>query len=273
MDDNKQDGQRQVAGQMFSSPATAEQHVGSSENSVFGFGAANMNSNNNFMGSSPDFSTNAASASYDNNDNSKIISANGNGNSNGDGNSNNRKRRSDSMSGGDLEDILSQITNKMDALNTNGDTHEDMLTAFVTVLDVDRSMAEFFCESADWNLETAVAIYLENTDRTDIMREYALQTEALQQQRTKRTKSDVAKYRNRNVNIEGLPADWQAMVSRREGTIYFRHIPTNHTQFAVPDGFADALPIEDGDGIGMDAMESTTTSTSTTSISDPAIMR
>lgn len=57
-----------------------------------------------------------------------------------------------------VDDILGQITSKLDTLST-GASDEDLLEAFISVLDVEASMATFFLESAAWKLDAAVAIF------------------------------------------------------------------------------------------------------------------
>ena len=165
-----------------------------------------------------------------------------------------RKRQSDSM--GDIEDIMAQITSKMDTLSTEA-SKDDMLTAFVTVLSVETCMAEFFLESSAWNLETAISLYMENSDHINVshsgmnmnmnmnMNSSGIgsmgnhpRIGSLSVDQRSRKKCKNMQYKQMVVEIAGLPADWTAHVSRSGGEIYFRH-NDGTTQFQVPPGFAD----------------------------------
>ena len=148
----------------------------------------------------------------------------------------------------------------MDTLSTSA-SKDDMLSAFVTVLNVELHMAEFFLESSAWNLETAIGIYMENTDHVNLAHgmSMSMNTNAnpsmnmsigspraglssMDQQQHAKKKSKTMQYKQMRVEIAGLPADWSAHVSRSGGEVYFRHEFSGTTQFQVPPGFSDEEP-------------------------------
>lgn len=182
-----------------------------------------------------------------------------------------RKRRNYNTST-ELEDIMDQITSKMDSLST-GKSKDDMLSGFVAVLGVSLQMAEFFLESSAWDLQCAVSLYLENNDHDNLgfslpaqeaahsmaQTQYersainssaptgsldfdlALQVQQEENQRNNSNKrSKRQKYKGRKVEIAGLPDGWEAYVSRSGGEVYFINNQTRVRQFQVPPGYADA---------------------------------
>lgn len=151
----------------------------------------------------------------------------------------------------------------MKELSTNT-TKEDMVLAFIQVLDIETHMAEFFLESAAWNIESAVSIYLENAQGSQSSSSFEAsqfqvgidgkQLEMMgymgKRARTEGTDDRRARYLGMDVFIHGLPDGWSAKVSRHRGEIYFVNNNTGHRQNAVPPGFAD-IPPENEDDVPM----------------------
>ena len=146
----------------------------------------------------------------------------------------------------DVDDILGQITSKMNSLTTAGGemSHDDLLTIFMEVLDVDTTQADFYLESADFNIEVAVGLCMESMQNYT----FAKHSEMIaRQQQQLYAKSRGVKpqqlYLPRDVEIAGLPPNWIAKVSRHTGEVYFINTETRATQKEVPPGYAD-LPAE-----------------------------
>lgn len=129
-------------------------------------------------------------------------------------------------------------------------TKEDMVLAFIQVLDIDTAMAEFFLESSGWDIEAAVSIYLENAGQSGVTGSSSSfvaaqfsagmgDKQAVHQGKRARAAERVPRYLPLDVFIHGLPDGWAAKVSRHSGEIYFIHTATGHRQNAVPPGFAD----------------------------------
>merc|ERR1711991_155684 len=145
----------------------------------------------------------------------------------------------------------------MKELSTNT-TKEDMVLAFIQVLDIETHMAEFFLESAAWNIESAVGIYLESSQGSQSGPSFEASQFHLDAQRkvpvapdfsTKRARTSFdgePRYLGLDVFIHGLPEGWSAKVSRHTGEIYFVNNATGNTQFAVPPGFADVSSDQEG---------------------------
>ena len=173
----------------------------------------------------------------------------------------------------EAEDLLGQICSKLNSLTT-ADSNEQKIDAFVTVLACTKDEAIFFLESADWSVEAAVGLWLENgqdsyskrsryTDLAFDLDPSLRSTSAYgdlssSQMLGHRNSGGIRgphKYVARPVVIEGLDPAWTAWVSRSSGRVYFKHEESSHTQEQVPPGFADdpnyALAVASGgDGNG-----------------------
>eukprot|EP00981_Chlorochromonas_danica_P012601 scaffold5200_cov165-Ochromonas_danica.AAC.4 len=148
----------------------------------------------------------------------------------------NRQRYNDDNT---LDDLVGQITHKLNGMSTGEDSKSISISAFLDVLGCSSEEAEFYLESSMWEIQTAVALWLENNPHPlTSFPKYI-------------TQPIIPKYREREVIIAGLPLDWSARVSAADGTIYFVHLPTGERQMSVPPGFADPLP---------DSLEATTSS-------------
>ena len=61
---------------------------------------------------------------------------------------------------------FSTVTSKLGALSTNiDDQKEHSVKAFVEVLHCNQEHANFYLESAGWNIEVAIALWLENNNQ------------------------------------------------------------------------------------------------------------
>ena len=147
----------------------------------------------------------------------------------------------------DFEDIMSLITSKMDALSTTTEdvSKDEIIAIFMTVLECPDGEAVFYLESTNWNIETAVQLKLEaeeNLYHSKRERAFLNQPQPFRDPVFFQDGSFLQKYLAREVNIEGLPEGWRAVVSRRTGTIYFVNEALNIRQSRVPPGFADSPP-------------------------------
>ena len=104
---------------------------------------------------------------------------------------------------------------------------DELLTAFISVLDCSSQDAGFFLEASLWNIEEAVVLYLDRLERPRVA------TQSGYKAPPKKT------YAGRVVVIEGLPLGWTARVSRSTGQVVFLHSESQFEQFQVPPGFAD----------------------------------
>lgn len=186
-----------------------------------------------FPPAAPSIDFNASSSTIDASDGMRTgVASSGNG-----------KKRSGSRRDGelDMDDILGQITQKLNSLTTAGQPNwsdSELMNTLMEVLDIDTSQAQFFLESAAYNVELAVSIYMEMQQS----QYYNMQSSSsflLQQQQYK--KRSTRGYVGREVEIVGLPEGWTARVSRHSGEVYFINTETGHSQNAVPPGFADAV--------------------------------
>jgi hypothetical protein len=156
--------------------------------------------------------------------------------------SNNKKRTNDEYNN-DADDLISQICSRLNGLVTTDATSDDAhVEVFVEVLQCSEPEAKFFLESANWDVATAVSLYLE------------------EQQYSKRRHTGDNSYNyeppkpmfaNKSVNIEGLDPDWRAEVNSMTGCIFFIHIPSGYTQNQVPPGFAEIEQHNDNQDVEM----------------------
>lgn len=164
----------------------------------------------------------------------------------------------------DADDLLGQICSKLNTLTTV-DTNENKIEAFTMVLACTKEEAIFFLESAQWSVEAAVGLWLENGQdnkrsrfavpglHTTLGGSFEYDPKAFDGQWGGPTplSSDPSggvwfgsvlapgRYIAKPVVIEGLDPVWSAWVSRKSGHVYFRHDASGHTQREVPPGFAD----------------------------------
>jgi len=160
--------------------------------------------------------------------------------------------------------LVLPVTSKLTTLSTNELTEENSIKAFVDVLNCSRQEAEFYLESSNWNVETAVMLWLENnpTSYSGANHVYGGSTYAempfypammpipanpnvFQRPRNQ------PKYRSRTVVIEDLPSEWTARVSKHTGYVYFVHTATGATQYSVPSGYADLSGTSQNDALDL----------------------
>lgn len=138
------------------------------------------------------------------------------------------------------------VTMKMKSLSTTN-SNEEKVHIFISVLDINASSAEFFLESALWDLEAAVALYLESTGDNNRLITHGYNQWGNSDDGGKRSKRGPSnfqmpnRYRSREVVVLDLPEGWGAKVSKTLGTVYFVHLESGHTQNEVPPGFADLV--------------------------------
>ena len=119
-------------------------------------------------------------------------------------------------------------------------------------------------ESSNWNVETAVMLWLENNPTSyssanhiygastyaempfyPAMMPVAANPNTFQRPRTQ------PKFRSRTVVIEDLPSEWTARVSKHTGYVYFVHTATGATQYSVPTGYADLSGTSENDALDL----------------------
>jgi hypothetical protein len=149
--------------------------------------------------------------------------------------------------------ILFAVTSKLTSLSTTEQhTEQDSIKAFTDVLNCSASEAQFYLESSNWNVETAVMLWLENNPTNSYASAssfgypaggYAYPTFSVQNSNHANRSFNKPKatplYRCKQVCISDLTEGWTARVSRSSGQVYFIHLATGTTQFSVPPGYAD----------------------------------
>eukprot|EP01038_Epipyxis_sp_PR26KG_P005139 gene5139-7156_t len=190
-----------------------------------------------------------------------------------------RKRSRRAHEENPIDDILVQITSKMNSLSTSENSRQvDLINAFMEVLGCDSNEASFYLESTQWNIESAVTLWLENNTLPNA--EIYNNSGTNNNHRTynnniNNTNNDINNINNNNkfnynrtvdstlfnpkdlwynrlVQIEGLPIDWEARVNPQHGTVYFIHIPSGNTQEFVPPGYADRYVNDNNTSNGWD---------------------
>lgn len=142
-----------------------------------------------------------------------------------------------------IDDILGQICSKMTSLTTadRQTGREEMIEAFISVLDCSSEEAEFFLESSLWDIQAAVMLWFDTGKGEGDGKRMRNQSEFHNTQSFYSHPIAPPRYLPRRVSIDGLPEGWAARVSRTDGSIVFLHIASGHQQRCVPPGFADAL--------------------------------
>ncbi len=156
------------------------------------------------------------------------------------------------------------MTSKLNTLSTNEDEKkEECANAFIDVLGCSKTEASFYLESTEWNLESAVMLWLEN-NTTSSSSGYGnggsnsrysynhLQAPVMAHLTNGYSSyaSQNKKYEPREVRIAGLPDDWKAVVNENSGNVQFVHVPTGFLQNNVPPGYADR--VDDDEVYGSD---------------------
>jgi len=144
-----------------------------------------------------------------------------------------------------FDDILSSLTASLTTLSTKEPSKEDQLNTFIKVLDIAPSEASFMLSSANYDLAKAVSLYLEITTR-----------DSAPEKGPSASRRRVGARQDKQIEIEGLPLGWMALVSSTQGTVYFMHIESGVEQAQVPPGLLDEEAKQDPDvGQGVDEFE------------------
>jgi hypothetical protein len=145
--------------------------------------------------------------------------------------------------------VCAKISSLTTADSSNMDNnHDEMIMAFMSVLECSSQEASFFLESTVWNIEEAVTLYLDTQQRADMGKKHKVDYAYA----AKAHHVPVAvEYKRKQVFIQGLPDGWSAWVSRLNGGVFFVHDATGHTQTAVPPGFADIDVENDANSIAV----------------------
>lgn len=126
----------------------------------------------------------------------------------------------------DVDDIFSQICSKMDSLSTSesSSNKDEIVAAFIDVLNCTSDNAVFFLESAAWNIESAIHIWLESNQSSQFYDS---------------SSQNKVRYSNRQIIIPDLPTDWIAQVHPIRGNVIFINKVTGLRQNEVPPGYAE----------------------------------
>jgi hypothetical protein len=126
-----------------------------------------------------------------------------------------------------IEEIMSQITMKLTTLSTESSTsRQDSIVAFLMVLGCSDYEAQFYLESSDWDIQTAVSLYLENNPNSmtfldnNPIRAGTLQAKYFAEPAT--INDSKCQWSDRIVKIVGLDPSWEARVNPYDGHIFFQ---------------------------------------------------
>lgn len=122
------------------------------------------------------------------------------------------------------DDILGQITSKLSTINM-AERSDEVVQAFISVLMCTVEEANFYLESAEWEIGNAISLYLD--------------TQQFRHRGHKRLQHP--QYEPKQIIIEGLPSDWIASVHELHGSVVFTHIPSGNIQTEIPQPFYDYL--------------------------------
>ncbi len=122
------------------------------------------------------------------------------------------------------DDILGQITSKLSTINM-AERSDEVVQAFISVLMCTVEEANFYLESAEWEIGNAISLYLD--------------TQQFRHRGHKRLQHP--QYEPKQIIIEGLPSDWIASVHELHGSVVFTHIPSGNVQAEIPQPFYDYL--------------------------------
>jgi hypothetical protein len=159
--------------------------------------------------------------------------------------SSSRKRSENSSqsteSTANIDDLLSEL-NKL----TTTDSRDDLVNNFKTVFQCSDHEAQFFLESANWDITIAAGLCLESQNSLLSYHQFQLGNGkrgamGSYNQKPMPMRRGATRFRARSVVIDGLPPEWEAKVSRSSGHVYFIHTPTGVTQTEVPPGYADLV--------------------------------
>lgn len=137
---------------------------------------------------------------------------------------------------------------KINSLSTESTSYpQESILAFLEVLGCAHHEAEFYLESTNWDIQTAVVLYLENNPLPTFSSIASSSVPAATMSAFQEDFYSVAtkaadtkfQWRDREVEIVGLDPAWEARVNPYDGTVYFRSRVNGVTQKQVPVGFAD----------------------------------
>lgn len=146
-----------------------------------------------------------------------------------------RRHEEGGSSSMEVDDLVSAISSKLAQLETT-DSLETRIAVFVEVLACGPEEASFFLDSANNDLPTAVALFLEEQS----FNRRRFNSNPSLQQLPVEYNPVLRRYRRKIIVIPDLPVEWQASVCPTTGVVMFEHLPTGLTQNQVPPGFADA---------------------------------
>ena len=114
----------------------------------------------------------------------------------------------------------------MDSLSTSesSSNKDEIVAAFIGVLNCTSDNAVFFLESAAWNIESAIHIWLESNQSSQFYDS---------------SSQNKVRYSNRQIIIPDLPTDWIAQVHPIRGNVIFINKVTGLRQNEVPPGYAE----------------------------------
>lgn len=131
-----------------------------------------------------------------------------------------------------------------DLSTSESKSNEEILEAFISVLNCTKTEAIFFLESALWDIERAVHFWLDSDKgTTPSSRRFKADNHTSSMNNLideGGIQNGIAKYEHRNLGLTDLPQDWSAWIHPHTGSVYFLHSPSGVVQYSVPPGYADA---------------------------------
>ena len=145
------------------------------------------------------------------------------------------------------------VCSKMTTLST-ADTQsnrDEIVAAFISVLDCSSEEASFFLESSCWNIEKAVHFWLDAAGNGKRRATDSSSYPTYASQGVGPWSSSHASfhpgfvggpiYNQKTISIVDLPPEWEARVSPADGRIRFWHLPTGHSQSRIPRAFSNII--------------------------------
>lgn len=152
-----------------------------------------------------------------------------------------RRERSES----NIDDLLSAITNKMGTADLK-DSKQQLVDAFIEVMQCSGMEAEFYLESSMMDIATAISLCMdvkkegERFEHTGAYRSSNNGSDNHGKRHRGDSDSSIsAKYTGRQLDIGDLPDGWIAHVDKYTGQVVFLHYSSGVSQYTVPPGYDD----------------------------------
>jgi hypothetical protein len=135
---------------------------------------------------------------------------------------------------------------------TDTPNRDEIVVAFISVLECTTDEASFFLESALWNIEKAIHFWLDAAGNGKRGRSADYSHPTYASQGIGPWSSSHANfhpglfvggpiYNQKTISIVDLPPEWEARVNPGDGRIRFWHLATGHSQSRIPRAFSNLI--------------------------------